>query len=40
VAIFFDGHSALSMAGAMLFFSLLAAGFYLRVVYPDRKILA
>jgi DHA1 family bicyclomycin/chloramphenicol resistance-like MFS transporter len=40
VAIFFDGHSALSMAGAMLFFSLLAAGFYLRVVYPARKILA
>jgi DHA1 family bicyclomycin/chloramphenicol resistance-like MFS transporter len=39
VAIFFDGHTSLSMAGAMLFFSLLAAGLYVRVVYPAKKIL-
>jgi MFS transporter, DHA1 family, multidrug resistance protein len=40
VAILFDGHTALSMAGIMLFFSLLAVVLYVRIVSPATKILA
>jgi MFS transporter, DHA1 family, multidrug resistance protein len=37
VALFFDGHTARSMAGAMFFFSLVAAVFYVQVVSPAQR---
>ncbi len=40
VAVLFDGHTALSMAGTMLFFSLLAVVVYVRMVARAMKALA
>lgn len=39
VAFFFDGHTARSMAGTMLLFSLLAVALYVQVVSPAKRIL-